>query len=193
MPWRYSASRLTAHRCRRGSFLALWPKHGGVADMRPAPFSYHRASTVDEAAALLNQLGTDARILSGGQTLIPAMMLRLARPSALVDIGPLRSLVGWHTEGSILRIGARTTHAEIERSQELRRQIPLLPEVARHIAHPSVRSRGTVGGSLANADPAAEWPVVFLACNGSVSTASVRGTRRISAETFFEGMFSTQL
>jgi carbon-monoxide dehydrogenase medium subunit len=161
--------------------------------MRPAPFDYHRAGSVDEAAAMLAQLGPDARILSGGQSLIPAMTLRLARPSAVVDIGSLRALAGWSVEDATLRIGARTTHADIERSAELRTIFPLLPEVARHIAHPSVRSRGSFGGSLAHADPAAEWPAIFLACGGTARVVSIRGERRISADAFFHGMFATAL
>lgn len=161
--------------------------------MRPAAFTYHRAASLEEATALLARLGPDARILSGGQSLIPAMTLRLARPSAVVDIGRVAGLAGWSVANGTLRVGARTTHAAIEWAADLRKLFPLLPEVARHIAHPSIRSRGTIGGSLAHADPASEWPAVALACGGTIRAISVRGERRIAATDFLRGVFATAL
>jgi CO/xanthine dehydrogenase FAD-binding subunit len=161
--------------------------------MRPAPFSYHRPGTLDEAVALMAEFGSDGRVLSGGQSLIPAMTTRVVRPSAVVDIGRIEGLAALSLNGGGLRLGAGTSHAAVERSAGLRSQFPLLPEVAAQIAHPSIRTRGTIGGSLAHADPAAEWPAVILACKGRVRAHSVRGDRWIAADSLFEGYFTTSL
>src|SRR5262249_54490288 len=132
------------------------------SNMQPAEFEYFAPTSIAEAAKLLAD-SEGRRIIAGGQSLVAAMNLRLARPSALIELRRIAGLDGIELEGETVRIGARVTHAEIIRSQQLRERLPLLATAGTHISHATVRERGTFVGSLALADPAAEWPAVFLA------------------------------
>jgi carbon-monoxide dehydrogenase medium subunit len=155
-------------------------------------FSYHRVNTVQEAISLL-QKNPDARLLAGGHSLIPAMKLRLSDPSALVDISRVAELKGIRQRGNTLVIGAMTTHSEIEDSALLKQLCPLLPEVAHIIGDPAVRNRGTLGGSLAHADPAADYPASMLALGASMKIVGSNGDRVVDADNFFTGMFATAI
>ena len=161
--------------------------------MKPAPFAYHRPGSVDEALALLAQHGGDAKPLAGGQSLIPAMNFRLARPAVLVDLNRLTTLAGIRGGADSLRIGAMTRQRAVERDATVARDAPLLAEALPHIAHPQIRTRGTVGGSLAHADPAAELPAVMVALGATLELHSPRGKRSISADEFYTGLFTTVL
>lgn len=162
--------------------------------MRPAPFDYYAPNTLTEAVTRLDALGPEARVLAGGQSLIPAMNLRLARPSALVDLRRVSGLDGCNVKADgTVTIGARVTHAAISRNEALAKALPILPAAARHIAHPQIRNRGTFGGSLANADPASEWPSVVLALGGRVKAVGPSGERWIAAEKLFVTYFTTAL
>jgi carbon-monoxide dehydrogenase medium subunit len=149
--------------------------------------NYHRASSVAEAAALLKN--GDAKLLSGGMTLIPAMKTRLAAPSDLVDISRIAELKGVKVSGRTVTIGAATTHAEVASSAELRKVAPAVAELAAHIGDPHVRHKGTIGGSVANNDPAADYPGAMLALGATVVT----DRREIAADDFFTGLFETAL
>jgi aerobic carbon-monoxide dehydrogenase medium subunit len=161
--------------------------------MKPQSFAYRRAANVSEACALLDAHGRDAKLLAGGQSLIPALNLRLSQPHLLVDISGLAELRGIRVTGSEMVIGALTRHADIERSTDVLRLFPTLAEAARHIAHPAIRNRGTIGGSLALADPAAEWPAAALAFDMRFTAVSSKGERTIAATDFFKGLFETTL
>lgn len=161
--------------------------------MKPAPFDFHRASSLEDALSLLAKY-PEAKPLAGGQSLIPAMNFRLARPSVLVDLNRVSELVGFSpTPDGGLRIGAMTRHAAVERSELVRRAAPLLAEAMPHVAHPQIRSRGTLGGSLAHADPSAELPAVMIALNAMLVLRSRAGERKVKAEDFFTGLFATAL
>ena len=161
--------------------------------MKPAPFDYHAPDTRNEALALLERYAGDAKPLAGGQSLIPAMNFRLATPAVLVDLNRLSDLSYIRMDGDVLRIGAMTRHREVERSEEVHRVAPLLSAAMPFIAHVAIRTRGTIGGSLAHADPAAELPAVLLALDATVRLESVRGTRVVRAADFFTGLFETVL
>src|SRR5438552_4899449 len=161
--------------------------------MKPPPFDYYAPATLDDALALLDELGDEAKPLAGGQSLVPLMNFRLAWPAALVDLNRLPGLDGLRREDGALAIGAMTRQADLERSDEARAGWPLVGEALRHVGHAATRSRGTVGGSLAHADPAAELPAVLLALRGEVIATSRRGSRRIAADDLFVGFFSTVL
>lgn len=158
--------------------------------MKAPSFAYAKARSLAEAFALLERPG--ARILAGGQSLIPSLNMRLAAPELLIDIGalPLRQIL---TTQSGLRIGALATHAELEKSREVGERVPLLAEAAKHVAHPAIRNRGTLGGSLALADPAAEYPAVALALNATLILQSAKAERKVAAQDFFKGLFETDL
>jgi carbon-monoxide dehydrogenase medium subunit len=160
--------------------------------MYPAPFEYHAPASLTEALALMAQ-NADAKIIAGGHSLLPAMKLRLATPPALIDIGKLSDLKGIKDMGDKIAIGALTTHHEVEHSVLLRNECPLLPEVASHIGDRQVRNRGTMGGSLAHADPAADYPAAMLALGATVQAQGSNGARTISADELFTGLFSTAL
>jgi len=162
--------------------------------MKPPPFEYHRPGTLDEGLSLLAQHGSDAKVLAGGQSLVPAMNFRLARPAVLVDLSQIAELrgVGTNDKGS-LRIGAMTTQRAVELSHDVAQQCPLLHETMPWIAHPQIRNRGTIGGSLAHADPAAELPAVMTALDATMLVSNVNGSRRVPASDFFTGLFSTAL
>ena len=152
-------------------------------------FNFHRPTTVDEAVAVL-AANPDAKFLAGGQTLLPAMKLRLASPSDIVDLGLLRSsLSGVTQDGGTIAVGALTRHGEIATSDVLKRTIPALAGMAGMVGDPAVRSRGTMGGSVANNDPAADYPAACLALNATIHT----NTREIAADDFFLGLFETAL
>lgn len=161
--------------------------------MFPAPFDYRVASSLEEAVGLLAELGEDARILAGGHSLVPLMKLRLAEPKVLIDLGRLRDLAYVRAEDGVVRIGAMTTHAEVEWSETLAQLVPLLPEVARVIGDPQVRNRGTVGGSLAHADPGADLPAAVLALDAGLRLVGPDGERTVPAREFFLGVFTTAL
>ena len=160
--------------------------------MIPAQFDYARANTLDEALSLLSR-NEDAKILAGGHSLIPAMKLRLMQPPLLVDIGRIRDLSYVREANGQIQIGAATTHYEIESSELLKNICPLLPECAGHIGDVQVRNRGTIGGSLAHADPAGDWPAAIIALNAELVAVSKQGERVIKADDFFVDLLTTAL
>jgi carbon-monoxide dehydrogenase medium subunit len=160
--------------------------------MKPPPFEYYRATTVEEAIALLSQYGPDAKLLAGGQSLLPMMKFRLARPSVLVDLRWVRELAYASETNGAMAFGAMARLASLE-SDEVRALCPLLAQAARHIGHPAIRHQGTVCGSLAHADPAAELPVLALALDAELVATGPHGTRVIPARDFFVTMLTTTL
>jgi carbon-monoxide dehydrogenase medium subunit len=161
--------------------------------MKPAPFAYEEPRSVEEAVALLARHGDEAKVLAGGQSLIPLLNFRLARPQLLVDVNRIDSLSFLRRRGGTLRIGALTRMATLERSPLVAAHWPLLAEAARLVGHPQIRSRGTVGGSVAHADPAAELPAALVALRATCHTRSARGSRELSAEDFFVTHLTTAL
>ena len=161
--------------------------------MKPAPFAYARARSVDEAVRLLREHGGEARILAGGQSLIATLNMRLSAPPMLVDINRIAGLSGIALKDGKLCIGALTRHAEIERSVLIATHAPLLAAAVPHIGHPAIRNRGTIGGSIAFADPAAELPACLLALGGEVEIAGASGPRAVAADDFFKGLYETAL
>jgi carbon-monoxide dehydrogenase medium subunit len=155
-------------------------------------FAYAKPRVLSEAFELLERHGERARVLAGGQSLIPSLNMRLSSPGILVDIGalPLRGVV---VKGERVSIGALTTHAQIESSAEIRKHVPLLAQAVKHVAHPAIRNRGTLGGSLALADPAAEYPAVAVALDATIVLQGSKGERRVQAKDFFKGLFETAL
>ena len=161
--------------------------------MIPASFDYIAAKSLDEAISLLAKHKDDAKILAGGHSLLPAMKLRLMQPKVLIDLGRIRDLSYIKDEGGQIRIGAMTTHFQAETSDLLRRSCPLLPETASHLGDMQVRNKGTIGGSLAHSDPAADWPAAILALGAELVATSVKGDRVIKATDFFVEMLTTSL
>jgi carbon-monoxide dehydrogenase medium subunit len=161
--------------------------------MYPASFAYHAATSVQEAIALLTQLGDDAKLLAGGQSLIPAMKLRLAQPATLVDLGGIAELRGVRQDGDHLAIGALTLHADVASADLVRQHAPALAEAAERIGDVQVRNRGTIGGSVAHADPKADLPVVLTALDASIVAASASGTRTLPIDEFFVDYYETAL
>jgi len=161
--------------------------------MKAAAFAYARATSVANALELLAVHGDKARVLSGGQSLIPAMNLRLVAPELIVDIGELAELRGIAVRGETLVIGALTRHVDLLKSSDIVKHAPLLGAAAAHVAHPAIRNRGTIGGSLAQADPASELPACMLALGATIVVRGPGGERRISAEQFFTGIYETRL
>jgi aerobic carbon-monoxide dehydrogenase medium subunit len=159
----------------------------------PAPFTYQRASSVDEALELAAQGGEDAKFLAGGHSLLPLMKLRLAVPEFLVDIGRLAELRYISDGGDHIAVGALTSHDEIARSALLAAELPLLAHAAGQVGDPQVRHRGTIGGSLAHGDPASDLPAVTLAMGATLVARGPSGSREIGADDFFLGMFETAL
>src|SRR5579863_2342099 len=150
-------------------------------------FDYHRATSLDDAAGRLGD--ADAKLVAGGMTLIPTLKMRLAKPSQLIDLGAIASLKGIREDGDAIVIGAMTRHAEVNRSAVVKRAIPALAALAGMIGDPAVRNRGTIGGSIANNDPAADYPAAVVALNAMVRT----NKREIAADSFFTGLFETAL
>jgi carbon-monoxide dehydrogenase medium subunit len=161
--------------------------------MKASAFSYARATSVANALELLGAHGDRAKVLSGGQSLMPAMNLRLISPELIVDIGELAELRGIAVSGDVLRIGALTRHVDLQRSAEVAAHVPLLTEAVAHVAHPAIRNRGTLGGSLAHADPASELPACMVALNATIVVCGSKGERRIAAVDFFKGIYETGL
>jgi carbon-monoxide dehydrogenase medium subunit len=161
--------------------------------MKASAFAYARATSVSDALELLVAHGDKAKVLSGGQSLMPAMNLRLISPELIVDIGELTELRGIALTGELLRIGALTRHADLARSPEIAADAPLLAEAIAHVAHPAIRNRGTLGGSLAHADPASELPACMVALNATIVIRGQAGERRVAAEDFFTGIYQTAL
>jgi 2-furoyl-CoA dehydrogenase FAD binding subunit len=158
--------------------------------VKPAAFDYVRAESIDEALEVLAQEGADARILAGGQTLIPMLNMRMARPSVVIDIMQLPGLDCIEFTGGSFRISATVRQCDVERRPDLASRQPLLAAALPWIGHAQTRNRGTVCGSIAHADPSAELPLVLLALNGEVEVRSRRQSRRIAAEGFFTGIMS---
>jgi len=161
--------------------------------VKAPPFAYIRASSLPEVFELLETHGEGAMLLAGGQSLIAALNLRLSSPAVLIDITHLAGLSGIEIADGKMRIGALTTHAEIERSPDIAHVLPLLALAAPHIAHAAIRNAGTFGGSIATADPAAEWPVCCVALDAAFVIASKTGSRRVAARDFFQGVYATDL
>jgi aerobic carbon-monoxide dehydrogenase medium subunit len=161
--------------------------------MKASAFSYARATSVENAIELLVVHGERAKVLSGGQSLMPAMNLRLVAPELIVDIGDLNELRGIAVRGGILTIGALTRHADLLKSPEIATHAPLLTDAIAHVAHPAIRNRGTIGGSLAQADPASELPACMVALNATIVIIGPAGERRVPAKGFFTGIYDTVL
>jgi aerobic carbon-monoxide dehydrogenase medium subunit len=161
--------------------------------MKASAFSYARATSVANALELLAAYGDKAKVLSGGQSLMPAMNLRLISPELIVDIGEIAELRGIAVRGGVLSIGALTRHVDLLKSPEIASHAPLLTEAVAHVAHPAIRNRGTLGGSLAHADPASELPASMVALNATIVVRGQTGERRIAAGNFFTGIYETAL
>jgi CO/xanthine dehydrogenase FAD-binding subunit len=161
--------------------------------MKPAPFEYYAPDSIEPALNLMNQYAGEAKILAGGQSLVPAMNFRVVQPSALIDLNRVAELSYVREDDSVLRIGAMTRERQLEFNPLISKWAPLLKEAAPHIAHPQIRNRGTMGGSIVNADPAAELPVLMLALSARLKAKSVSGERWVDAQDFFMGMFTTAL
>ncbi len=162
--------------------------------MKPPRFQYEAPSTLDEALRRMAELGDSAKVIAGGQSLMPAMNMRLATPEVLIDLRRLDTLRGIRElPGGAIQAGALTPHATFERSELLQRRMPLIPAVMRFVAHPQIRNRGTLGGSLAHADPAAEWQAVCIALEATIVVASTQGERRVKAVDFTQDVYTTDL
>ena len=159
--------------------------------MKPRKFSYVRAGSVAEVLELLGRHGEDARVLAGGQSLMPTLNMRLSEPRVLVDINRIEALKGISVRDGCVRIGAVTRHAEVMRSGLVAEHLPLIAEAMPHVAHVAVRNRGTFGGSIALADPAAEMPACALALGATLVLESVAGRRSIAADDYFKGLYDT--
>ena len=161
--------------------------------MKAPAFDYVRATSLPQVFGLLQQHGDAARLLAGGQTLVATLNMRLSEPALLIDINALDGLRGITLDAGLLRIGALVTHAEIEASALVAQHAPLLAQAAPHIAHRAIRNLGTLGGSLAYADPAAEWPACARALDAVLVLVSAQGERRVPAADFFQGLYTTAL
>jgi carbon-monoxide dehydrogenase medium subunit len=160
--------------------------------VKPAPFAYRKVRSLDEALSLM-AAEPEARLLAGGQSLIPALNMRLSAPALLIDINGIDGLARIDGTSGNISIGALVRHAQAERDEMLARAAPLIARALPHIAHPAIRNRGTMGGSIAYADPAAELPACLLALGGDVLAQGPNGTRIIAADDFFQGLFETAL
>jgi carbon-monoxide dehydrogenase medium subunit len=161
--------------------------------VNPAPFEYHRATSLAEAHDLLSQFGDEAKLLAGGHSLLPTMKLRLAQPAHLIDIGGIADLRYVQGDGGFVRIGALSTHHDLETDGTVRKAAPLIAEVAAVIGDRQVRNRGTIGGALAHADPAADYPAAILALEATIVAQGPSGTREIAADDFFVDLLTTSL
>jgi carbon-monoxide dehydrogenase medium subunit len=165
----------------------------GEEIVKPAPFAYTRARTLKEAIALIGKHRGDARLLAGGQSLIASLNMRLSAPDLLIDINGIKGLDGIAKKGKFVEIGALARHAAVERSKLIVQYAPLIARAMPHIGHPAIRNRGTFGGSIAFADPAAELPACLVALGGEIEIAGARGKRKVKADAFFKGLFETAL
>lgn len=161
--------------------------------MKPAPFAYARAKSVEHAIELLARPDGEARLLAGGQSLIATLNMRLSAPKLLIDLNSVNGLAGIVVRNGIVEIGALTRHAEAERSTDIARYAPLIALAMPHIGHAAIRNRGTLGGSIAFADPAAELPACVLALGGELEIAGPNGKRTVKADDFFKGLFETAI
>jgi carbon-monoxide dehydrogenase medium subunit len=161
--------------------------------MFPAAFDYRSPATLDEALGLLAERGDDAKVMAGGQSLIPLLKLRFSQPALVVDIGRLPAMAEIKRDDGHVRIGALVRHVDVERSQELARLVPLMVEAVHWIADPLVRNRGTVVGSVCHADPSGDWGSIMLALNAELVAQSTKGERVIPVDGFFQGPFTTTL
>jgi carbon-monoxide dehydrogenase medium subunit len=161
--------------------------------MKASAFAYARPTSIAHALELLVAHGDKAKVLSGGQSLMPAMNLRLISPEFIVDIGELTELRGIVVKGDVLTVGALTRHVDVLRSPEIAAHVPLLKDATSHVAHPAIRNRGTLGGSLAHADPASELPACMVALGATIVACGPHGERRIPAREFFTGIYETAL
>jgi CO/xanthine dehydrogenase FAD-binding subunit len=161
--------------------------------VKPAGFAYDDPRELDEVLGLLAREDEDVKVLAGGQSLVPLLNFRLARPDRLVDLNRVEELAYLRREGDVLRIGALARHVDLERSEEVASGWPLLAEAARYVGHPQIRARGTVCGSAAHADPAAELPVALLALDARFHVRSLRGSRTLGAEELLLGFLTTAL
>src|SRR3954469_16331554 len=166
---------------------------GGGPGLKAPSFAYAKPRTLAEALELLARHGEGARILAGGQSLIPSLNMRLSSPEILIDITGLKDFSQIRVSDGRVKIGALVTHSQIEKSPEIQKHVPLLAQAVPHIAHAAIRNRGTLGGSLALADPAAEYPAVAVALEATIVISGSNGERRVSAEDFFKGLFETDL
>lgn len=160
--------------------------------MKPAAFEYQRVTTVTEAVKLLRD-APDAKVIAGGQSLVPLMNFRLTRPSLLVDINGIKALQHVVWDGALLRIGSLVRHQQIADNAEIQKHCPVLTVAAKHIGHWAIRNRGTMGGSLAHADPASEWPAAAVALNAEIDVEGPQGIRTVPASEFYLGYYSTVL
>lgn len=161
--------------------------------MKPAPFAYKKVRTLKEAVTLLAKHKDNARLLAGGQSLIATLNMRLSAPALLIDINDIKGLDGIVKKGKFVEVGALARHAQVERSEVISRYAPLIALAMPHIGHPAIRNRGSFGGSIAFADPAAELPACLLALGGEVDIVSAKGKRKVKADAFFKGLFETAL
>ena len=161
--------------------------------MKPAPFGYARAATLDDVFSLLAEHGDDAKIIAGGQSLMATLNMRLSEPEILIDINRIDGLAGIEDTGDTIRIGAVTRHVDVEESDLVATHAPMIAAAMEHIAHPAIRNRGTFGGSIAFADPAAELPACAVALEATMHVAGKGGTRDIAATDFFKGLYETAL
>jgi aerobic carbon-monoxide dehydrogenase medium subunit len=159
--------------------------------MKAPGFAYAKPKSLAEALELLQRPG--AKVLAGGQSLIPSLNMRLSSPELLVDIGGIRELKSIDAKGDVVRIGALVTHAELQKSAEVAKHVPLLAQAVPHVAHAAIRNRGTIGGSLALADPAAEYPAVAVALEAAFVIRNRNSIRRVEAVRYFKGLFETDL
>lgn len=161
--------------------------------MKPAPFEYYVPDSIEQVLELLHEHGDGAKLLAGGQSLVPAMNFRVVQPGMLIDLNRIEELSYIHQEDGTLHVGAMTRERELEFDPIISKKAPLLAEAMPHVAHPQIRNRGTLGGSLANADPAAELPVIMLALGARLKVRNADGERWVEARNFFAGMFATDL
>jgi CO/xanthine dehydrogenase FAD-binding subunit len=161
--------------------------------MKPAPFEYHVPDSLEQALSLINEHADEAKFLAGGQSLVPAMNFRVVQPTVLIDLNRVNELSFIREEGETVRIGAMARERHLEFDASIEKRTPLLHEAVPFIAHPQIRNRGTIGGSIVNADPAAELPVLMLALNAKLKAKNISGERWIDAHDFFAGMFTTAL
>src|SRR5258705_8260396 len=162
--------------------------------MKPAPFKFLEASSLDHALALKAEYGDDARFLAGGQSLVPAMNFRLSRPPVLIDVNRLDECAGiTRSEGGEIHVGALMRYRELERASDFLRLCPLFADALPHIAHPQIRNRGTIGGNLAHADPASELPAIAVALEARMRIKSAKGEREVAASEFFHGLLTTDI
>lgn len=161
--------------------------------MKPAPFEYHAPDSIEQALGLMSQHAGEAKILAGGQSLVPAMNFRVVQPSVLIDLNRVNELSYIREDGDVIRVGSMARERHLEFNASIAKRTPLLHEAVPFIAHPQIRNRGTIGGSIVNADPAAELPVLILALDARLKAQNALGERWIAAHDFFAGMFTTAL